>query len=84
MKRRLKEALDKPPGLSDTLVAIVEVRIAANGLLSGAKIASSSGSEDFDHAALAAIARVRSIGPRPDGKSEVLKIPFRMREEDEG
>ena len=84
LKRRLKEALDKPPGLSDSLVAIVEVRIAANGLLSGAKISRSSGSDDFDHAALAAIARVKSIGPRPDGKSEVLSIPFRMREEDEG
>lgn len=84
LKRRLKEALDKPPGLSDTLVAIVEVRIAANGLLSGAKISRSSGSEEFDHAALAAVARVKSIGPRPDGKSEVLSIPFRMREEDEG
>lgn len=84
LKRRLKEALDKPPGLSDSLVAIVEVRIAANGLLSGAKITRSSGSADFDHAALAAIARVRSIGPRPDGKSEVLSIPFLMKEEDGG
>jgi colicin import membrane protein len=84
LKRRLKEALDKPPGLSDTLVAIVEVRIAGNGLLSDARISRSSGSDDFDQAALAAIARVRSIGPRPDGKSEVLHIPFRMREEDEG
>jgi colicin import membrane protein len=84
LKRRLKEALDKPPGLSDSLVAIVEVRIAANGLLSGAKITRSSGSEEFDHAALAAIARVKTIGARPDGKSEVLSIPFRMREEDDG
>jgi colicin import membrane protein len=84
LKRRLKDALDKPPGLSDTLVAIVEVRIAGNGLLSGATISRSSGSDEFDQAALAAIARVRSIGPRPDGKSEVLHIPFRMREEDEG
>jgi colicin import membrane protein len=84
LKRRLKEALDKPPGLSDTLVAIVEVHIAGNGLLSGAKISRSSGSEEFDQAALAAIARVRSVGARPDGKSEVLHIPFRMREEDEG
>jgi colicin import membrane protein len=84
LKRRLKEALDKPPGLSDSLVAIVEVRIAANGLLTGAKISRSSGSEEFDHAALAAIARVKTIGARPDGKSEVLSIPFRMREEDDG
>ena len=84
LKRRLKEALDKPPGLSDSLVAGVEVRIAANGLLSGAKVTRSSGSAEFDHAALAAIAHVRSIGPRPDGKSEVLSIPFLMKEEDGG
>lgn len=84
LKRRLKDALDKPPGLSDTLVAIVEVHIAGNGLLSGARISKSSGSEEFDQAALAAVARVRSIGARPDGKSETLLIPFRMREEDDG
>ncbi|MEO6004228.1 MAG: TonB family protein [Opitutus sp.] len=84
LKRRLKEALDKPPGLSDSLVAIVEVHMAANGLMSGAKISQSSGSEEFDQAALAAIVRVRSVGTRPDHKSEVLRIPFRMREEDEG
>lgn len=83
LKRRLKEALDKPPGLADTLVATVEVRIGADGTLSGAHIKRSSGSDEFDRAALEAVARVRSIGPRPDGKSEILNIPFRMREEDD-
>ena len=57
--------------------------MAADGTLSGARIKRSSGSDEFDQAVLEAIARVRSIGPRPDGKSEVVKLDFRMREEDE-
>jgi len=83
LKRRLHEALDKPPGLSDTLVAVAEFRIAADGTLSGVRITRSSGSEDFDHAVLEAFAHVHSIGPRPDGKSEVVSVSFQMREEDE-
>jgi len=83
LKQRLKDALDKPPGLSDTLVAFAEVLISADGTLSDARIKRSSGSDEFDHAVLEAIARVHSIGPRPDGRSEMLTIPFRMREEDD-
>ena len=83
LKRRLHEALDTPPGLSDSLVAVAEMRIAADGTLSGARIVKSSGSDEFDQAALDAIARVRSIGPRPDGKSETIRLSFKMKEEDE-
>jgi colicin import membrane protein len=83
LKQRLLQALDKPPGLADSLVVTIEVRIAADGTLSGAHIASSSGNAEFDHAALEAIARVRSIGPKPDGKSELITVPFRMKEIDE-
>jgi colicin import membrane protein len=81
LKQRLYEALDKPPGLSDTLVAAVQFRIAADGTLSGAKIVRTSGSDEFDRAVLAAFAHVRTIGPRPDKKSELLTLNFRMREE---
>ncbi len=83
LKSRLRESLDKPPGLADSLIAVVEVQLAANGTMSGARIRRSSGSTDFDEAALAAVARVRSIGPRPDKKTETITIPFRMRELDE-
>lgn len=83
LKQRLKEALDKPPGLSDSLMAIVEVYIGADGRLGNPKIKRSSGSQEFDQAAMEAVARVRSIGAKPDGKGEVLNIPFRMREDDE-
>lgn len=83
LKSRLRESLDKPPGLSDSLVAVVEVQLAANGTMSGARIRRSSGSSEFDQAALAAVAQVRSIGARPDKKTETITIPFRMREQDE-
>ena len=55
--------------------------IAADGTLSGAKIVRTSGSDEFDRAVLAAFAHVRTIGPRPDKKSELLTLNFRMREE---
>lgn len=83
LKQKLKEALDKPPGLSDSLMAIVEVYIGADGRLGNPKIKRSSGSSEFDQAAMEAVARVRSIGAKPDGKGEVINIPFRMREDDE-
>lgn len=83
LKQKLKEALDKPPGLSDSLVATVEVYIGADGRLGNPKIKHSSGSQEFDQAALEAVARVRGIGAKPDRKGELITIPFRMREDDE-
>lgn len=82
VKRRLKENLDKPPGLSDSISATAEFRIAADGSISGARILNSSGSAEFDRAVLDAISRFRSIGTRPDRKSETVNLVFRMREED--
>lgn len=80
LKRRLHEALDRPPGLADSLVAVAEFRIAANGMMSEVRIKRSSGSKEFDDAVLEAFARVRSVGPRPDRRSEVVSLSFRMRE----
>ncbi len=84
LKRRLEEALNRPPGLSDTLVATVEFHIAADGTLSGARIVKRSGSAEFDRAVLDAVAAVGSIGARPDGQSETLTLDFRMKETDNG
>lgn len=80
--QRLRAAHEKPPGLSDLLEAKVEFRIAADGTLSSAKIVDSSGSPEFDRSVLEAVARVRSIGPTPNGKSDVWVVTFRMKEED--
>jgi colicin import membrane protein len=84
LKRKLKDALDKPPGLSDTLTAVAEFRLGADGSVSGARISRSSGSEEFDRAVLEAVGRYRSIGARPDKKSETVNVTFKMKEEDDG
>jgi len=84
VKRKLTDYLDKPPGLSDTLTAVAEFRMGADGSISGARITRSSGSEEFDRAVMEAISRFRSIGARPDHKSETVNVTFRMKEEDEG
>jgi colicin import membrane protein len=84
VKRRMQENLDKPPGLSDSLTAVAEFRLGADGSVSGAQITRSSGSAEFDQAVLDAISRFRSIGARPDHKGETVNLTFRMKEEDGG
>lgn len=79
LRERLVRALDKPPGLSDTLVAEVEFRIGPDGTLSGVKMIGSSGSAEFDRALLDAYSRVR-MPARPDGKSSVHSLRFRTKD----
>jgi len=83
----LHDALEKekPPGLSESLVTTAEFHWNADGTLSGVRITKSSGSREFDDAVRAAIRQVSgSMGPRPDGKSEVVEIAFRAKEQDGG
>ncbi|MSU24463.1 MAG: TonB family protein [Opitutus sp.] len=82
LKRKLQDALERPAGLSDSLVATVQFTLGADGTVSRVRIAKKSGSVEFDRAVLEAFARVHSIGPRPDGKSEQLELDFRMLELD--
>jgi len=79
LRERLLRALDKPPGLSDTLVAVAEFRIGADGSISGVKIISSSGSPEFDRAVIEAYSRV-SMPPRPDKKGSVESLTFRTKD----
>ena len=81
LKQRLKAAFEPPPGLSDTLVASVEVRSNSDGVLSRARIVKSSGSGEFDRAVLDAIAHTQ-MPARPDGTSETITFPFTMKEKD--
>ena len=81
LRDRLLKALDKPPGLSDTLVAEAEFRIGADGSIRGVKIISPSGSAEFDRAVLEAYSRVR-MPARPDGKSSVQTARFRTKDLD--
>lgn len=80
LKIRSRDALEKPPGLSDTLMTEVTFDMAASGTISGARITQTSGSPEFDAAALEAINRVR-MPARPDRKNESgLSLYFRMRD----
>ncbi len=83
LRQQLRTAFEevKPPGLSDRLVATVELHILSDGTLADARIIQSSGSDEFDRAVLQAIASVQPLGTRPDGLDEVQKIPFRMLED---
>ncbi len=83
LKQRLKTNFVQPPGLSDTLVARVELTIAADGSLSGARITHSSGSADFDQAVLEAVSRTR-LPEHPQHKSDTIGFAFSMKEKDEG
>lgn len=79
LRERLLKALDKPPGLSDTLVAEAEFRLNADGSISGVSIIGPSGSTEFDRAVLDAFKRTR-MPARPDGKSSVQTTRFRTKD----
>lgn len=80
LRERLRANHEKPGGLSDLLSAEAEFTLAANGVLTGVRIVRPSGNADFDASVLEAFARVRSIGPRPDGKTGTHRLTFRMKE----
>ena len=79
LRERLLKALDKPPGLSDTLVAEAEFRLNTDGSIASVKIIAPSGSAEFDRAVLEAFARVR-MPVRQDGKSSVHSLKFRTKD----
>jgi colicin import membrane protein len=82
LKARIKENHAPPEGVSDSLSARVEFMVAANGDISGVRIVRSSGNADFDRSVVEACEATRSIGPRPDGKSDINAMTFKMREDE--
>ncbi len=77
--QRLRESHEKPAGLSDLLNAEVQFTLAANGVITGVHIVRSSGNAEFDRSVRDAFSRVR-MPSRPDGKTDVQRLIFRMRE----
>ena len=71
-----------PSDVSDKLMAGVEFYLAADGSISRVRIVQSSGNSAFDEAALEAFKQTRSIGPRPDGHGETVRLKFRLRDEE--
>jgi colicin import membrane protein len=86
LKDRMQKNLDddKPTGVSDSLSAVAECYVGADGSVSGATIIRSSGNVEFDQAVINAIRRYRSIGARPDHNGDRITMTFRMKEEDGG
>jgi colicin import membrane protein len=75
---RLRQAHQKPDGLSDLLQAQVEFHLNADGSITGAHIIVTSGNAAFDRSVLAAFRAMRALGPPPNGKADTLTITFKM------
>jgi colicin import membrane protein len=81
LQRELKAAHEKPTGLGDQLSVTISFTLSATGAMSHVRVTRSSGSAEFDQSALAAFRAVRSIGPRPDGKTDTRTAVFKMSDE---
>jgi colicin import membrane protein len=82
LKARIKENHVPPEGVSDRLSARVEFFVAADGSISSVRIASPSGNFDFDRSVIEAVEHTRSIGPRPDARSEAVTMTIKMSEDE--
>ncbi|WP_438482962.1 TonB family protein [Oleiharenicola lentus] len=71
-------AAEDSPGLSDQLKARVQFDISASGNISNVKIATSSGSKEFDDFALKVFRSLRNTGPTPTRKGYTWIITFTM------
>jgi TonB family protein len=82
LRSRIKESHVPPEGLSNTLEARVGFFLAADGSISQIRIAKSSGNSEFDMSVIEACEHTHSIGARPDGRSEMVEMTFKMREDE--
>lgn len=79
LRARLLSSHELPGGVSDLLSAEVQFTFAANGAVSGVRIVRSSGSPDFDQSVLEAFGRLK-MPARPDKKTDVQRLTFRIKE----
>jgi colicin import membrane protein len=82
LKQKLEQAHEPPVGVSDKLSVRVEFMLAVDGSISQVRVVRSSGNKDFDQSVLEAFKRVRSIGTRPDGRSEPITLEFNTRDDE--
>lgn len=81
LKNRIKE-YPPPEGMSDNLSVRVEFFVAADGAISQVRIIHSSGNAEFDRYVIEACEHTRSIGRRPDGKSDSVQFLYSLREDE--
>lgn len=80
--QRLREAHQKPEGLSDLLQTKASFRLNPDGSISDVKIIHSSGNNDYDNSVLAAFRRVRLPTPPANLKTDVYIVTFKMKEDE--
>jgi colicin import membrane protein len=79
--QRLKEAHQKPEGLSDLLQATVKFRLTSTGSVTSVTIISSSRNSEFDQSVLAAFRRITLPPPPANLKTSDYTITFKMKED---
>ncbi len=79
--QRLKEAHQKPDGLSDLLQATVKFRLTSSGSVVEVTIISSSRNSEYDQSVLAAFRRIKLPAPPPNLKTSDYTITFKMKED---
>ncbi|MET0262573.1 MAG: TonB family protein, partial [Rariglobus sp.] len=75
--QRLKEAHQKPDGLSDLLQTTVRFRLTSSGTVTNVTIVSSSRNTEFDQSVLAAFRRITLPPPPPNLKTSDYTITFK-------
>lgn len=82
LKARIKENLQPPEGVSDSLKAQVEFYVAADGSISHVRISKSSGNSEFDRSAIEACEHTPSIGDRPDRRGETVYMNITVHDDE--
>ena len=82
-KARLKDNHVPPPGVSDRLEARIEFFMASDGSISRVRVIRSSGNKEFDQSVLEAFAHTH-MPSRPDKRSDMKEMTFKMHDEDSG
>jgi colicin import membrane protein len=82
LKTRLREAHQKPDGVSDLLQADVEFRLNADGTIVNPRILVSSGNAAFDRSVVAAFRAMGALPPPPAGfRPDSYSLTFKMRDD---
>lgn len=76
LAQKIKTELDEKPGVGAGLIVEVQIRILADGSITGFRITRSSGSADFDDAVREALGKIK-LPRRPAGLSELQRFPIR-------
>ncbi len=80
--QRLRQAHQKPDGLSDLLQTKVSFRLNSDGSVSDVRIVHSSGNNDYDNSVLAAFRKVRLPTPPANLKTDTYSVTFKMKEDE--